>query len=155
MTLEEYAQAEFDRLVPPDQKSDDFKDMEHDVLEILRVVSAQGHSAFSMPNLLRLLKRLIVFKPLSPLTGEDDEWFPPEDGGDGEMIQQNRRRFSVFRVAGDNRTAYDLHGKAFSTDGGQTYFEDCNSTVYVTFPYYPPDEPEKIVIGKNDKKWVL
>ena len=34
----------------------------------------EGHSGFSASYAISILTKLMDFKPLSPLTGEDDEW---------------------------------------------------------------------------------
>jgi hypothetical protein len=39
-----------------------------------------------------MFEKLAAFKPLTPLTGEDDEW---EEIGDGEL--QNKRNSAVFK----------------------------------------------------------
>ena len=64
-----------------------------------------------------ILQRLIAGQPLSPLTGEDDEW---NEVGDG--VFQNRRDSSVFKqLRFGVLEAYDI-----DTPGRPT----------ITFPYY-------------------
>lgn len=68
-----------------------------------------------------VLQKLIAGKPLSPLTGEDDEW---NEVGDG--VFQNRRLSTVFRDPRfyDGKLAYDLD----NPDGPR---------VAIAFPYAP------------------
>jgi hypothetical protein len=84
------------------------------------------------------------FKPLAPLTGEDDEWFKHDYGG--EPSYQNKRLSSVFKDA--DGFCYDIDGKVFwewfkDEDGNavKTYYTGRDSRVEVTFPYTPPDKP--------------
>lgn len=62
------------------------------------------------------MRRLVAAKPLTPLTGTDDEWMEVADG-----VFQNRRCSSVFK---ENDGAYDIDIP------GHRRFP-------VTFPYMP------------------
>lgn len=66
------------------------------ILDVIRVVSEQGHSGASASYLQGVLGDLLNFKPLSPLTND------PERNPDG--LWQNRR-----------------DGECFSRDGGKTF----------------------------------
>jgi hypothetical protein len=63
-------------------------------LDLLKVFTEQGHSGMSAPYAISLFKRLANLEPISPLTGEDDEW---REVGDGYF--QNRRASNVFKNA--------------------------------------------------------
>lgn len=110
------------------------------VLELIDTFSDQGHSGFSAPIVIRMFYRLANFLPLSPLTGEDDEW--TDDG-------QNKRCPQVFK---DETGTYDIHGKIFSDDGGESFYSCKESKVYITFPYVVPDKPEKIILLNKETK---
>ena len=43
------------------------------ILDLIELFASQGHSGFSAPYVINAFDRLARFKPLSPLTGEDDE----------------------------------------------------------------------------------
>jgi len=122
----------------------DEPDMLHeDVLELIDVFSKQGHSGSSAPVAVRLFARLAMFNPLTPLTGEDDEWNKV-----GPNTWQNRRRSSVFKDA-DGR-AYDIDGITFwewwtnpeTGEKHKVYYSSAESHVDITFPYTPPDQPK-------------
>lgn len=49
--------------------------MHDNIISIVEMFSEQGHSSFSASYAISHLTRLLEFKPLSPLTGEDDEWW--------------------------------------------------------------------------------
>jgi hypothetical protein len=66
-----------------------------------------------------------MFKPVSPLTGEDDEWNEIEPG-----LFQNKRYSAVFKRK--DGTAYNVEGKIF-TDDGEVWFTNKDSRVYITF----------------------
>lgn len=123
-----------------------------DVLAMLEVFSAQGHSGMSAPYAISLFEKLAKFEPIVPLTGEDWEW---NDVGDG--IFQNNRCSRVFKQAGIfNGQAYNIDGKVFrewkerdldpDEPGypGKRKFSSCYtsraSRVPVTFPYIPTTE---------------
>lgn len=110
------------------------------ILDLIELFDSQGHTGFTAPYTINVFTRLAMFKPLSPLTGEDDEW--QEQFG---MIQ-NKRCFSVFKDK-DGR-AYNIEGKVFTEDG-ETWFSNRDSHVDITFPYTVPDEPERVYLNEE------
>ena len=140
--LVDYAKREMDLAWP---EHDDMQDLvKKNVIEIVQTFIDQGHSGLSAAYILRILRRVLYWNPIGPLMGYESEWGPAY--GDMEM-QQNKRCSHVFREHYDNRTAHDINGKVFSDDGGETWYSCRESSVPVTFPYYPPDEPERIVLN--------
>lgn len=88
-----------------DEKSDDPADMWDKAVvkaveELVTLFASQGHSGFSGGITLELFERLADFQNLSPLTDNPDEWQQH-----AEDMWQSRR-----------------NSKAFSTDGGKTYY---------------------------------
>lgn len=137
--LVEFAKAELERIGKDD---DGIQNMiNKDILEIIETFSKQGHSGFSASYALSIIKRLLDWKPITPLTGEEDEWVNVY--GD---TYQNKRCPDVFREGTDNSTAYYIHGKVFSDDGGDTWYTSRESRVPVTFPYTVPDKPEYVIL---------
>ena len=113
------------------------------ILDLIELFASQEHSGFTAPYVINTFARLAMFKPLSPLTGEDDEW--KEALG---MIQ-NKRCFSVFKEK--DGKAYDTQGKIF-TDDGEIWYTNGNSHVEISFPYTVPDEPERVYLNGSDKE---
>lgn len=114
------------------------------ILDLIELFDSQNHSGFSAPYVASMFHRLAMFKPASPLTGEDDEW--NEVGTD---VFQNKRCSSVFKDGKDG-TAYNIEGKVFSDDGGETWYTCRESRVNVTFPYVVPDKPERVYRNKEE-----
>ena len=140
----DWAKKELDRL---NKDGDEMQEhINNDILEIVQLFASQRHSGFSSSYALSILKRLLDWKPITPLTGEDDEWNDVPDWDTGENIQQNKRCPEVFRKNFDNATAYYLDGKVFSNDGGKSWFTNRNSSVPVTFPYLVPEKPKYIIL---------
>jgi hypothetical protein len=105
------------------------------VLQLLEVFSEQGHSGFSASFAVSLFKELASFKPITPLTGEDDEWFEVTDG-----VYQNKRYSGLFKQADRfDGKAYDINGKVFRDPDGGTW-TNSDSFVPVEFPYTPTTE---------------
>jgi len=101
------------------------------VLELLDVFARQGHSGAGAARVASLFSRLVRFEPLSPLTGDADEWEEVDDG-----LWQNRRCARVFKTKDG---AYDAEGRVFGEPSGASYV--CgDSRVPVTFPYTPRTE---------------
>lgn len=133
----DYAKRELERAFP--DKSDELQQLAIKcVIELLETFDKQGHSGFSALYVLKLFERLSCWKPIMPLTGEDDEWV---DVDYEENLQQNKRYFSVFRTNHDNSTAYDIGGRVFIDEDGSCY-TNRDSRVPVTFPYAVPDKTE-------------
>lgn len=112
------------------------------ILDLIELFDSQGHSGFSAPYAIYVFSRLASFKPLSPLTGEDDEWNEMKDGS-----FQNKRYSAVFKDSKDG-TAYNIEGKVF-TDDGEVWYTSGDSRVNVTFPYVVPDKPEYVYRNKE------
>lgn len=105
------------------------------VLELLRVFADEGHSGSTAPYTVNMFKKLAMFEPLVPLTGEDWEWTEVGDG-----VFQNKRCSRVFKQADRfNGQAYDLDGRVFREPNG-SYYTGRDSMVPVTFPYVPKTE---------------
>jgi len=105
-------------------------------LEIVEVFAKQGHSGMSASMVTSIVEKLMRFEPLTPLTGDDDEWceFSP-----GKF--QNKRYSSVFKdgkdgVAKDNnaQVKVDPKGGCWHAPG-----------LPIEFPYMPPKERIKIL----------
>lgn len=105
------------------------------VLELLKVFSDEGHSGTTAPYTVNMFKKLAMFEPLVPLTGEDWEWHEPSPG-----VFQNIRCSRVFKQADRfNGQAYDIEGRVFREPTGACY-TGAESRVPVTFPYTPKTE---------------
>jgi hypothetical protein len=88
------------------------------MIEILRKFFDQWDSGGAVSIVAPVLQRLIAGKPLSPITGVDDEWFIHDCDG---MYAQNRRCGTVFKATKDG-PAYDI---------------DVEGRPPITFPYWP------------------
>lgn len=120
--------------------------MRRHLLHMIKEFSDEGHSGFSASYALQCLQKLLRFKPISPLTGDDDEWHDVSSIS-GVPHFQNKRCGSVFKDGKDGE-AYDIDGKVFwewakDEDGNpfKSYYTGRESRVPVTFPYTVPDEP--------------
>lgn len=129
--LEAYAESELRRAGLFDKDSDYGGMMGEAVLRMVRDFSDEGHSGFSAGMAQHLFKTVAAFKPLSPLTGADDEWHEVSPG-----VFQNVRCSRVFK---DETGAYDIDGRVFRESNGCCYTSR-DSRVYVTFPYTPVTE---------------
>lgn len=117
--------------------------MRNDVLKLLEMFCEQGHSGFSARYAIKLFETLANWKPLTPLTGADDEW--TEVGPD---VWQNKRASNVFK--GEDGRAYWMDGivfwEWFTPEEGEpfkSYYTSRDSRVYIdSFPWTMPEQPE-------------
>ena len=140
MSLVDYAEKELDRIGMTDE--DEYNGMmRKHLLHMVKEFADEGHTGFSASYTIQCLKKLLNFKPLSSLTGEDDEW--TDVGGN---LFQNKRCYSIFKDAtGD---AYDIDGRVFwewytvkeTGEKRKSYYTCYESRLPVTFPYDVPDE---------------
>jgi len=102
------------------------------VMELLELFDKQNHSGMSASLVASLFKQLVDGKPLTPLTGNDDEWIEIEPG-----VYQNKRCPSVFK---DEKGAYQIDYYIFQDESG-AYYTSKESIKYIDkFPYYPKHE---------------
>lgn len=132
---ETYAEAELARLLGDPDGDEMQLVMNKHLVRMVRVFAREGHSGFSAGYAIACLEKLLRFEPLTPLTGEEDEWNDISDMH-GEPCWQNRRCGRVFR---DATGAYDIEGKVFVDPDGCSYTSR-DSRVYITFPYRPHTE---------------
>ena len=142
--LEKHAKLEFKAAGWLDDDGNYIDEMQeavcHHVLALLDVFSAEGHSGSSAPYTVDLFKKLAMFEPVVPLTGEDWEWHEASEG-----VFQNTRCSHVFKQKDRfNGQAYDIDGKIFwewytdeNGESSKSYFTGRDSCVPITFPYTP------------------
>lgn len=90
------------------------------MIGILETFFGQWDSGGSVSVVAPVLQRLIAGQPLSPLTGEDDEWVEV-----GPSVFQNKRCGSVFKDPRfhDGKLAYDI--------------DAAEPRAAIEFPYWP------------------
>ena len=146
MALLDYAESELNLIGMTDD--DDMNGMmRKHLLHMVKEFADEGHSGFSASYALQCMEKLLRFKPLSPLTGEDDEWTEVSQIS-GYPHFQNKRCSSVFKNGKDGE-AYDIDGKVFwewykdeeTGEAIKSYYTSFASRVPVTFPYTVPDKP--------------
>lgn len=111
------------------------------VMNLLKEHEKEGHSGFSNHMVVDLFSKLATFTPLTPLSGDDDEW---GDDVDGLGMQQNRRESRVFRSP--ERGAWTLDAVVFREPSGATYTSS-QSAQPITFPY---TRPETVIVDVPD-----
>ena len=140
----QHAMDELDRIGMTEDSPDGMnRDMRKHILHMMKEFADEGHSGFSASYAISILTKLLDFKPLSPLTGEDSEWSDVREYGPTPYYQ-NKRRSSVFKDA--DGSCYDIDGKVFwewykdeDDNISKSYYTCFESRVPVTFPYTVPD----------------
>ena len=107
----------------------------YDILDILKVISDQGHSGSSIGYLMHILNILVKYRSITPLTGESDEWDEPY----GLNFCVNKRDPRVIKY--NDGTCVFTDGKIFVDKNGAEYLDGKNSYVVIkSFPYMPESE---------------
>jgi hypothetical protein len=112
MKLIEHAKKELELSGLFDKNSDYNGMLGENVIELIETFSKQGHSGHTASIVSDLFNKLSRFKPISPLTGKDDEWCEIENG-----VYQNRRNSAVFKAGKDGR-AYFIDAYVKRTPNG-------------------------------------
>jgi hypothetical protein len=140
-----HAKDELDRIGMTEDSPDEMnRMMRKHVLHMMQEFANEGHSGFSASYAISILTKLMDFKPITPLTGADDEWNNVGYSHD-EDYWQNKRCSSVFKNA--DGTCYDIDGRVFWEWAGtkeepyKSYYSGGGSATPVTFPYTVPDKP--------------
>lgn len=161
-----WAKSELDRLIVgcEEKEGKDGLEMQKaitkDILDIVKVFCTQGHSGMSAEYTLSKIKRLLDWKPITALTGEESEWGELRNFN-GKATQQNSRCSAVFRENEDNSTAHYIYGRVYSDNGGHSWFTGnhkdgvVQSSIPVTFPFYVPDKPEYIYLNGEDSEEII
>lgn len=143
MSILDFTKNELDLIGMTEDSGEMNADMRKHILHMVDEFSKEGHSGFSASYAIGILQKVLNFEPLSPLTGEDDEWCKHDYGN--EITYQNIRCSHVFKDS--DGQAYDINGKVFT----EHYYDDegveqtCSYTSYesrvnVEFPYTPKTE---------------
>ncbi len=140
--LVDYAKEELKRIGMIDSGDPYNESVAKAILDLIELFASQGHSGFTAHYTINAFKRLAMYKPLAPLTGEDSEWNEIESG-----LYQNKRYSAVFKEK-DGRV-YNCDGKVF-TDDGEVWYSSKDSCVEITFPYIVPDKPEEVYLNKTE-----
>jgi hypothetical protein len=112
------------------EETDPNRWVQENILELLEVFSKQGHSGSSAPYVIGMFFKLASHEPITPLTGEDNEW----EKVDFQTLQ-NIRCSRVFKNINTGRV-FDTQGKIFEEPDGARYASR-DSSVDITFPYIP------------------
>ena len=90
-------------------------------LRVYEVMCDEGHSGFSWGLTSRILESLLKGDPLTPITGEDDEW-NDVTWDDKEKVYQNKRRSQLFKhVAKDGTISYSDNDRVTCVDENGIY----------------------------------
>lgn len=149
--LVEFAEGELNLLLKSCKDSESLKmqkAVNDDILDIIKLFSSQGHSGFSANYSLNILKRLLDYKPLSAITGDEDEWEQLNYSPD--LAYQNKRCPSLFMDA--DGKVYNVEAKVFSDDNGHTWYNCKESREYVELPYEVPAKPEYVIIDNMQER---
>lgn len=143
MSLLEHAKRELALLGDGDEMQ---QAMNKHLLHMVDLFAKEGHSGFSASYTISILEKLLRYEPLTPLTGEDDEWNEVHPDQYGLPVYQNKRCSHVFK---DKTGAYDTEGRIMREPSGACYLGQ-GSMVYVAFPYVPKREYVDVEEVKGD-----
>lgn len=89
-------------------------DVMQNLVDVTRVFCLEGYSG-AAPIAISMLSKALAWEPVSPLTGNDDEWNNVSDVSD-RPLWQNKRFGRVFKE--EYGTCFDARGIVFIDDSG-------------------------------------
>lgn len=116
--MADFARDELNRAGLFDKDSDYGGMMGEAVMKMIEQFAEEGHSGSSAAMAIAIFEKLVRFEPLTPLTGEDDEWVDVSEYGYGSPCWQNKRCPHVFK---DANGAYDIEGRIFRDSFGDCF----------------------------------
>lgn len=156
MNLIEFSENELNNLLTSCKDSDEYNlqnVMNKSILEIIKKFSEQHFTGTTSSYCINILIRLLNYKPLTPLTGEDSEWEDIQKYGSENTSYQNKRCPAIFKDS--EGKAYNVESKIFSDDNGKSWYTCSASREYIDFPYIVPDRPEMIYNKVSDKRFAI
>ena len=121
MSCYEHAKSELERMPREDGDTMQAR-IEQCILDVVEAFTKPAHSGSSWQYTKELLFRLLSFKPLAPLTGEDDEWTDCRSYGEPNTAWQNKRCPEVFK-----------------RENGTAWYLNKGEPIDITFPFTVPD----------------
>ena len=143
--MKEKAKYELDLILKQCEDEEEIKMQKvinENILNLVETFANQGHSGFTANYTINILTKLLKQSFVTPLTGEDDEWIEVTNG-----VYQNKREGKIFKQ--DDRfdgKPYYIDGKAFSDDGGKSWYTNSNSFVTIEFPLKELPKTEYIIL---------
>lgn len=114
------------------------------IKDLIEIFANEGHSgasaAFMSSIISQSIKKLLMFEPISELTGKDSEWTEVNTSPEGVTTFQNKRESAVFKENKDGK-AYYLD--AIIWKGPEDYdtfigkVDGIESRQYFNFPFSP------------------
>ena len=120
-----------------------------DVLELLELFEEQGHSSSSSTATISVFETLARFIPLTPLTGQDEEWRDLD-----KTTFQNKRCPHVYKQANKfDGQAYWRNGRMFwewdKSGKEKVFYLTAESDVPIEFPFSVPSSPEYVFAPRS------
>jgi NTP pyrophosphatase (non-canonical NTP hydrolase) len=136
-----FAESELEKLMPGESNEED----RHNILAVIETVASIGMSGGSASMIIPIIERLMTFTPLTPLTGEDDEWTDMTEhcaNRDGRRTYQNKRCSTIFKYVYPPEQDRPPH--CFDVDG--------DHAKPITFPHRPEKRPVRMPVYEVELK---
>lgn len=141
--LYRFAENELSRL--KDDKDGMQSRMNKHLLKMVKEFSKEGHSGFSASYAIAKLSRLLKWLPITAIEDNPDDW---EQVGDGSL--QHKRCSKIFKDKDRfDGQAFNIKGRVFSDNNGQSWFTNSKSSLPIEFPYYVPEYPFEYLVDEN------
>lgn len=161
-TLLEVTESELALIEAPEEHKEEVARVNKVVKDIVKVLDKHQVPLSDVEAALEVVSRLIHKRPVTALTGEDDEWEYSEelskeaDSLGNTDVYVNKRCESVRKVVkkvegqDDEISYHDTEAIVVSADGGITWWEKGEAVQSIEqFPYNPPVFPKQVYLKGN------
>lgn len=158
---EKFAMSEIEILLKQCKDPDDRPIIEEFIPEIIAICKKFGESGqsggsapYTAAALSSAIKKLCLFQPITPITGEESEW---SEGTLGDNYYQNKRCSAVFKEKKDNK-AYYLDAIIWKGEEDWDTFtgtvDGYRSSMYIkSFPFTPKKFYVDVVKEQLPEDW--
>ena len=117
------------------------------IVKLCRLIDKEPMPNLEKQAVIQIFAKLSMGMPLTPLTGEDDEWKEVDIASEPDVKWQNKRCPRVYKR--EDGTAFDSEYYTF-TFGNGIYFKNEASSKDIEFPYTVKPSIRKRWAGEKD-----
>ena len=115
------------------QSNNSLKKAKNMIVKLCKLIEKEPMPDLEKQAVVKIFTKLSMGMPLTPLTGEDDEWKEVDIDGEPNVKWQNKRCPRVYKR--EDGTAFDSKARVFSFEG-RVWFSNADSCVDITeWPY--------------------
>lgn len=132
-----------------DKKSNNsLKKAKNMIVKLCKLIEKEPMPDLEKQAVVKIFAKLSMGMPLTPLTGEDDEWKEVDIAPGPNVKWQNKRCPRIYKR--EDGTAFDSKARVFSFEGA-VWFSNADSCVDITNWPYTVKPSERVMLKKENE----